>query len=66
MADVADDAGDLIERTLEANIRAARSSIVDPMSNETGQCLYCGEDVPDGRRWCSTYCRDLEQLMSRK
>ncbi|MDR2092328.1 MAG: DUF2116 family Zn-ribbon domain-containing protein [Azoarcus sp.] len=34
----------------------------------TGVCLYCGEPLPDGRRWCDANCRDdwqKEQNMKR-
>lgn len=24
----------------------------------TGECLWCGEPLPDGRRWCDADCRD--------
>lgn len=24
----------------------------------TGACLYCGEPLPSGVRWCATECRD--------
>jgi hypothetical protein len=24
----------------------------------TGVCLYCGEPLPAGRRWCDAACRD--------
>lgn len=25
-------------------------------ANETGYCLFCGEPVPKGRRWCDRGC----------
>ena len=58
MSDVIDDAAEVIERTLEANIKAAREAIIDPMSNDTGECLWCGSEVSDGRRFCDKYCAD--------
>lgn len=24
----------------------------------TGSCLYCGEALTDGKRWCDAECRD--------
>ncbi|MBS0474748.1 MAG: DUF2116 family Zn-ribbon domain-containing protein [Proteobacteria bacterium] len=24
----------------------------------TGQCLYCEDPLPPGKRWCCTACRD--------
>ena len=26
-------------------------------AEETGYCLYCGEPVKEGRRWCNSECR---------
>lgn len=26
-------------------------------AEETGECLYCGEPLPAGRRWCNAECR---------
>jgi RNA polymerase-binding transcription factor DksA len=28
----------------------------------TGVCLWCGEELPDGRRWCSPECRDAWEV----
>lgn len=34
---------------------------------ETGYCLYCGEPVEEGRRWCSPECRsDWEHEQQRR
>jgi len=27
----------------------------------TGWCLWCGEDVAEGKRWCDADCRDMDQ-----
>lgn len=27
-------------------------------AEETGFCLYCGEPLTKGRRWCDAECRD--------
>jgi hypothetical protein len=53
---------DLIDRAQEAmeqldEIRA-RKRPTDPSPQATGLCLWCGEPVPDGRRWCGPECRD--------
>lgn len=33
----------------------------------TGYCLFCGEPLPDGLRWCDADCaRDYEYLQDRK
>jgi hypothetical protein len=29
----------------------------------TGECLCCGEELPEGRRWCDADCRDLWQKL---
>ena len=29
-----------------------------PEHRATGGCLYCGEPVPPGERWCDKECRD--------
>lgn len=29
-----------------------------PEAKATGFCLYCEEEVKDGRRWCCPECRD--------
>lgn len=31
----------------------------------TGECLWCGEPVASGRRWCGLECRDDWQRLSR-
>ena len=36
-------------------------------AEETGFCLYCGEPVQKGRRWCSPECRsDWEHEQQRR
>ena len=36
-------------------------------AEETGFCLYCGEPVKKGRRWCSPECRtDWEHEQQRR
>ena len=38
---------------------AVRKSEADKKeAEETGYCLYCGEPVEKGRRWCDADCRD--------
>lgn len=27
-------------------------------AEETGYCLFCGEEVPKGHRWCDISCRN--------
>lgn len=38
-------------------------------AEETGYCLYCGEPVKEGRRWCDKECARLweyEQLRKKR
>ena len=36
-------------------------------AEETGYCLYCGEPVKEGRRWCCPECRsDWEHEQQRR
>jgi RNA polymerase-binding transcription factor DksA len=58
MADDADLANDLIELQLKSKLDEIGSQAIP--ENDTGACLYCGEPVPDSRRWCSAECRDLD------
>lgn len=38
-----------------------------PTAKATGQCLYCEEPLPEGRRWCNAECRDeWEREQNRK
>lgn len=33
---------------------------------ETGYCLFCGEPLPRGRRWCNADCRDNWEKENRR
>ena len=57
MADDADRAGER-EEIFRAEALAVRKP-EGPIA--TGECLYCGEAVDGGRRWCGAACRDLWQ-----
>lgn len=35
-------------------------------ANETGYCLFCGEPVPKGHRWCDADCRNLWEAEKRR
>jgi hypothetical protein len=54
MSDQADLAQTLIEVT--AAIQMRRREPGGPAA--TGECLFCGAGLPDGRRWCDADCRD--------
>jgi hypothetical protein len=54
MADEADRANDLAKQLLGTAL--AQKKPVGPSA--TGACLWCGEPLPDGRRWCWPECRN--------
>jgi hypothetical protein len=54
MADEIDCANEQAERNLADSMRMRR-----PAGPEaTGHCLFCGETVSNGHRWCDALCRD--------
>jgi hypothetical protein len=56
MGDEADRADALIEMVAGCAIAAARQALPDAQA--TGACLWCGDEVSAGRRWCDADCRD--------
>jgi hypothetical protein len=56
-ADVADE-GDkaAYHQQMEIDHGIARRRAEGPQA--TGRCLYCGEELTTGRRWCDADCRD--------
>lgn len=56
MADDADRAGELIERTEAARISAAK--VPQPTLIPTGVCYWCASDIPPGHTFCDSDCRD--------
>lgn len=56
MADDADIVDALSEMAHQSNLYASRRD--EPQAVATGECLYCGEPVGPGRRWCDADCRD--------
>lgn len=54
MSDDIDRAQNEVERTLGEALRQRKPVGPEP----TGECLHCGEAVPDQRRWCDADCRD--------
>jgi hypothetical protein len=64
MADEADVANDHIQKTLDLTMRSINT---DVPKNDTGECIWCNEPIEDdGRRWCSTECRNEHQLYANK
>jgi len=56
MADIADQANELVQIGEDLALREVRSRKAD--AEETGFCLLCGEEVEPGRRWCDAEHRD--------
>jgi hypothetical protein len=61
MSDVIDTANDQAQLILDKQIALHRGVVVDVFQNESGQCWECDAPVIDGRRWCSTECRDASE-----
>lgn len=57
MSDEADVANDNIERDINVARRVLASK--QPEAYFTGECLHCGEEVKEPRRWCDADCRTL-------
>ena len=55
MTDVFDIASENEERYTEK----ARQFRKPEGPKATGECLWCGEELEDGRRWCGASCRDM-------
>ena len=58
MADEIDQANDQVQKALDATMKTIQTKIED---NNTGKCIWCGDTVPDKRRWCSVECRDEQE-----
>jgi hypothetical protein len=58
------DAADQADQAEESLRRAMQRSATNPMHRETvdavaiGECLWCGEALGPGMRWCGKECRD--------
>lgn len=63
MADEADQAALHIEATEALALEEIRNR--KPEAPVTGYCLFCGEDVSEGRRWCDAEHRDLWEQAKR-
>lgn len=61
MADDIDRGCELEEKYREAALKVRRPE--GPQA--TGECLWCGEAVEDGRRWCGAACRDSWEKLSK-
>lgn len=56
MADEADKTEALTEIALQSSLYTSRRD--EPQAVAIGECLFCGEAVEQGRRWCDAQCRD--------
>ena len=64
MSDVFDQATDREEREREYAIQRARRQTT--LLPHVGRCLFCGESVPEPRRFCNADCRDgYERIQKR-
>jgi hypothetical protein len=58
------DAADQADQDEESLRRAMQRSTINPMHRDTpeaiaiGECLWCGEPLNVGMRWCGAECRD--------
>jgi hypothetical protein len=56
MADIIDDANELVEQSAIASLEEIRNR--PPEAKAIGKCLYCEEVVDGTKRWCDGDCRD--------
>lgn len=54
--DAADEADKIVEFALKIQIENSHKHTVEALA--TGECLFCGEPLPVGMRWCGVECRD--------
>lgn len=64
MSDVFDQATEREERDREAAVeRARRQAALLPY---VGHCLFCGESLPEPRRFCDADCRDGHERVEKQ
>jgi hypothetical protein len=51
--DVSNDRWDLF-----VSMRITNAQRYPAEAEATGECLFCGEELPEHRRWCDADCRD--------
>ena len=61
MSDEVDVSNDRWDMYVSMMINKAGGEAVEAVA--TGECLCCGEELPEGRRWCDADCRDLWQKL---
>ena len=58
MSDEIDLANDRAALAVDAALRLAHDAALHPVVEATGLCLFCGEPLAAGLRWCDADCRD--------
>lgn len=59
MADQFDQASEIEALTLHQHLQNQQAKAAkQPTIASKGVCLYCGEPLSDGKRWCDALCRD--------
>lgn len=56
------DIADIAQRNIDFLVTIATHPDVHDEAPATGYCLYCGEPLERGRRWCNAECRDAWEL----
>ncbi len=52
------DVVDRAQQEIDFSVEHRPAKDTRPEAEETGFCLYCGEPVPNGHRWCSKECHE--------
>lgn len=58
------DEADIAQAKSELELAAILASRLPEGPAPTGECLFCGEPVCPGRRWCGPECRDDWQRLN--
>jgi len=62
MVDSVDMTNDKEQFILDKHITQAKGTKLNAYPNLSGQCWECDTPIHDGRRWCSTECRDRSEV----
>jgi len=63
MSDEVDTSNDRWDMYVSMMINNAGCIAAKPEVEAVGTCLCCGDELPEGRRWCDADCRDLWQKL---
>ena len=64
MSDEVDVSNDKWDWFVSMMVSSARHRTTE--AEATGECLFCSEELPEGRRWCDADCRDGWQKLKGK